>query len=134
MLKEQMTQMAWAGELEGWLTSPPRWHLVADESAAVDWQPMFRSWLSQPAEIISPLSQSELAALTARRAARSGPKANILPAEYSERYHRQFVDRLWLRGLMTVLAIYGFAGDDLLRGAAISGFSDRQALRMRRRR
>ena len=29
-LKEQLLQMAWAGELEGWLTAPPAWHLVAD--------------------------------------------------------------------------------------------------------
>ena len=29
-LKEQLLQMAWAGEMEGWLTSPPQWHLVAD--------------------------------------------------------------------------------------------------------
>ena len=51
MLKEQLTQMAWAGEVEGWLTSAPRWHLVADEATAADWQPMFRSWLGQPVEL-----------------------------------------------------------------------------------
>ena len=70
LLKEQLTQMAWSGELEGWLTSAPRWHLVADETAAADWQPMFRSWLGQPVKTFAPLSQSELAKLTAKRAAR----------------------------------------------------------------
>ncbi len=108
LLKEQLTQMAWSGELEGWLTAAPRWHLVADETATASWQPMFRSWLGQPVETISPLSQSELAALTARRAAQAEPKANILPAEYSARYQQQFYDRLWIRGLLAVLAIYGF--------------------------
>lgn len=107
LLKEQLTQMAWAGELEGWLTSPPRWHLVADETAAAEWQPMFRSAMGQIAELVHPLSQSELATLTARRVARAEPKAGILPAEYAARYHQQFVDRLWGRGLMAALAVYG---------------------------
>lgn len=108
LLKEQLTQMAWSGELEGWLTAAPRWHLVADETAAAIWQPMFRSWLGQPVETVSPLSQSQLASLTTKRAARAEAKANILPAEYSTRYQQQFFDRLWIRGLLTLLAIYGF--------------------------
>ena len=29
LLKNQIEQMAWAGELEGWMTEPPRIHLVA---------------------------------------------------------------------------------------------------------
>ncbi len=108
LLKEQLTQMAWAGELEGWLTAAPHWHLVADEATAAEWQPMFRTALGQPAELVPPLSQTELAALTARRMARAEDKAGILPVEYSARYHQEFVDRLWLRGLMAVLAVYGF--------------------------
>jgi hypothetical protein len=31
-LRDQLMQMAWAGELEGWLTAPPRWHVIADEN------------------------------------------------------------------------------------------------------
>jgi hypothetical protein len=106
VLKEQLTQMAWAGELEGWLTSTPQWHLVADETTAANWQPMFRAWLGQPAEVVTPLSEPELAALTANRAARADTRANILPPEYTARYHDQFVDRLWMRGLGTVLTLY----------------------------
>lgn len=122
LLKEQLTQMAWSGELEGWLTSTPRWHLVADERSAVDWQPMFRAWLGQPVEVISPLSQSELAALTARRAAQAEPKANILPVEYSTRYKQQFVDRLWIRGLLAVLGIYAFLVMIYFVGVQIQGY------------
>ncbi len=105
-LNEQLTQMAWAGELEGWLTAAPQWHLVADEVTAASWQPMFRAWLGQPAEVMAPLSEPELAALTANRAARADSRANMLPAEYTARYHSQFVDRLWMRGLGSVLALY----------------------------
>ncbi len=44
-LKEQLMQVAWAGELEGWLNSPPRWHLVADAAAAAEWEPALRAGL-----------------------------------------------------------------------------------------
>ena len=32
-LKEQLSQMAWAGEMEGWLTALPSWTLVADDES-----------------------------------------------------------------------------------------------------
>jgi hypothetical protein len=44
VLKEQLSQMTWAGELEGWLTSPPRWFLVVDDATAADWQPILSQW------------------------------------------------------------------------------------------
>ena len=97
-LKEQLLQMAWAGEMEGWLTAPPTWHLVAEGTTAGEWVLPLRTGLEQPVEIIPPLSVAGLAGLTATRAANAGPQANLLPAEYSTRYHQQLVDRLWMRG------------------------------------
>jgi hypothetical protein len=104
-LKEQLLQMAWAGELEGWLTSPPEWHLVADVAAS-QWEPPLRAGLEQPIEMISPRPTTELAALTARRSALSDPRANLLPAEFATRYQQQFHDRLWMRSLFALGAIY----------------------------
>jgi hypothetical protein len=115
-LKEQLTQMAWAGEMEGWLTSTPRWHLVADQATAAVWEPALRAGLDQPMEVMAPLPAAELAALTARRAALSDPRANMLPVEFATRYQAQFWDRIWLHGLMALggvyligVAIYGIA-------------------------
>ena len=105
-LKEQLMQMAWAGELEGWLKGAPRWHMVAEAAVAAEWEPVLRAGLDQPVEIRAPLSAPELAALTARRAALAGPTANLLPAEFSTRYQQQFVDRLWMRGLLAVGGLY----------------------------
>jgi hypothetical protein len=105
-LKEQLTQMAWAGELEGWLTGAPQWRLVADEMTTSEWQPMFRAWLGQTVEVIVPLSPPELAALTANRAARAERRSNILPEDYSSRYQQQFYDRLWMKSMGTVLAAW----------------------------
>lgn len=105
-LKEQLLQMAWSGELEGWLTAPPSWHLVADSQTAAEWEPPLRAGLEQPIEIVAPVAVAGLAALTATRATRAGPQANLLPAEFSARYHQQFVDRLWMRGLGAVVGLY----------------------------
>ena len=105
-LKEQLLQMAWAGELEGWLTAPPAWHLVADANTAAEWEPALRAGLEQPVEVSAPVPIAGLAALTATRAAQAGPEGNLLPAEFSTRYHQQFVDRLWMRGLGAVVALY----------------------------
>ena len=105
-LREQFMQMAWAGELEGWLTSPPRWHLVADAAHAADWQAVLQKALDQPVEIVAPKILPELASATARRAAQAGANSNLLPQEYALRYQQQFVDRLWMRGIGAVLGAY----------------------------
>jgi len=104
-LKEQLLQMAWAGELEGWLTAPPEWHLVADVAAA-QWEPHLRAGLEQSIEMISPRPTTELAALTARRSALADPRANLLPAEFATKYQQQFHDRLWMRSLFALGGIY----------------------------
>ncbi len=105
-LREQLVQLSWAGELDGWLTSPPSWHLVADAPTAAEWEPPLRAALDQPLEIIPALSLPELAAKTATRAVQTEPQANLLPPEFSTRYHQQFVDRLWMGSVAAVILLY----------------------------
>jgi len=38
LLKAHIEQIAWAGEMEGWLTAPPRIHLVAGKAEAEAWE------------------------------------------------------------------------------------------------
>jgi hypothetical protein len=104
-LKEQLLQMAWAGELDGWLSSPPKWHLVSD-AATGQWEPPLRAGLEQPIDTVAPRPGRELAALTARRSAQSQPRANLMPPEFALRYQQQFVDRLWMRGLLAIGVLY----------------------------
>jgi hypothetical protein len=117
-LKEQLLQMAWSGEMEGWLTAPPRWHLVADAPTAAEWEPPLREGLEQPIEVIVPLAAPDLAALTAKRAACAEPRSNLLPAEFSTRYQQQFVDRLWMRALLALAGFYMVAV--LIYGVAVA--------------
>jgi len=106
-LKAQLAQLAWAGELEGWLTTPPvRWHLVADPVNAADWENALREGLGDPVQVTPPLPPAELAARTACRAAPAGSRASLLPEEFPTRYHQQFIDRLWLRGLAMTGVLY----------------------------
>ena len=105
-LKDQLTHMAWAGELDGWITSPPEWHLVADAAIAGEWESPLREGLAAPVKILAPLATAELAARTAKRVAAADGSPNLLPPEFAKRYHQQFVDRLWMRGLAALLGVY----------------------------
>jgi hypothetical protein len=82
---------------------------VADGLVAQEWEALLRAALDQPVGVSVSLSESALAALTARRAGLSDPGLNLLPAEFAERYRQKFVDRLWLHGLGAVLAVYSVA-------------------------
>jgi hypothetical protein len=104
-LKDQLAQLCWAGEMEGWLTEPPQWHLVADPVNAAGWEKLLREALDEPVRVAEPAAAAELAARTARRAA-AATGAALLPAEFTARHHQQFVDRLWLRGLVTTGILY----------------------------
>jgi hypothetical protein len=105
-LKEQLLQMSWAGELDGWLTCKPSWHLVAEPEVAAEWEPALREGLEQPIRVEAPLKPVELAALTARRATSADAQANLLPPEFVTRYQQQFYDRLWMRGLGALVGLY----------------------------
>jgi hypothetical protein len=105
-LKDQLAQLTWAGELEGWLTASPGWHLVADGALATEWESVLLASLGEPVPVTQPLPFAELAARTARRSAQTDVRATLLPPEFSARYHQQFVDRLWLRGLVATGILY----------------------------
>jgi len=65
-----------------------------------------RRGLDAPIQLVKPLKPVELAARTAKRAVESDGRCNLIPPEYATRYRNQFVDRLWIRGLLAVGALY----------------------------
>ncbi len=104
ILQEQLAQTVWAGEIEDWITSEPKYHLVADDATGGYWLPLFD--LSQPVEVVPPVASKDLAALTARRVATDGASTNLLPPEFAARYKQKFVDRIWMRALAAMVMIY----------------------------
>src|ERR1039457_4233764 len=63
-LKAQLAQLCWAGEMEGWLTEPPQWHLVADPVNAAEWEKLLREALDEPVRVVEPPPPAELAGRT----------------------------------------------------------------------
>jgi len=106
ILVEELTKTAWAGEMEGWLNSRLRCHLVNETDFAADLEPALREWSGVPVVLVDTVARQALAELSARRAAHAETKANLLPVEFGARYQQQFVDRLWMTGLGAVLAAY----------------------------
>jgi len=108
-LKTQLAQLTWHGELEGWLTSKPEWHLLADGLPAAEWEALLKKAVDEPVRVTAPLGAAELAARTARRVSQSShenPAAALLPVEFSTRYRDQFRDRLLLHGLYAAGVAY----------------------------
>ena len=120
-LKEQLAHIAWSGELEGWLTAPPKWHLSADPVNATEWENVLHAALGEPVQVVAPPAPAELAARTAKRASAAG-KSNLLPAEFTMRYHQQFVDRLWLRALAYTGIAYAVVVAIYFGAVAVLGF------------
>jgi hypothetical protein len=107
-LSEQIAQMAWAGELEGWITGPPRRFLVTTPELAAIWQPLIQEGTEQTVEVVTPQPDATIAQLTARRAVRENGAVGLVPPEYTARYRQQFVDRIWMRSLFAVVLLYLF--------------------------
>lgn len=105
-LKEQLLKTAWAGEMEGWLDFPVKWRVVAEPSVTAEWQAMFSGWAEGTIEVAEQMPRDRLAEFAASRAVRGEPAANLLPAEFATRYRQQFIDRLWMRGLLALVAVY----------------------------
>lgn len=104
--RNQLTQIAWAGENEGWLSLPLRCQLVAGAEQVPVWEPLLAEWSGQPVEVHPPLPPQELAALNVRHVAQQKTRANLLPPEFATRYHQLFIDRLWMRGLFALGVVY----------------------------
>jgi hypothetical protein len=106
LLIDHLTKVAWAGEIEGWLNAPPAWHLVADGPTLDVWEPALRAWTGDRLTSHPAPSAEAAATLCVRRTTSNTSRANLLPDDYRARYHQQFVDRLWMRGLGAVVVLY----------------------------
>jgi hypothetical protein len=105
-LQDTLMQVAWAGELDGWLPLPVKWHFVADDQSGAIADALFSGWTDTPPTRHPALDRKGLARFSAKRAAKQEPTADLLPVDFATKYHQQYVDRLWMRGLGAVVAVY----------------------------
>lgn len=104
-LRAQLNQIAWAGELDGWLTGPPVWRVVAPQETVAATAHL---WQGAEEDIyqVEPKPEKALAELAAARTMAGDDTGNLLPPEFAARYRQRFVDRLWMRGIGAVIVLY----------------------------
>lgn len=107
-LKDQLAQVAWAGEMEGWHKQEPHFHLLGDTAAADAWKPVLERVTGEPVTVDEPLPISQLASLAAGKAAAGESKSNLIPEDLLDRYRQKFIDGVWMRGLGAVVMCYLF--------------------------
>ena len=106
LVRDHLRQSAWSGESDGWMTSPPRCHLVAGPETAAVWKPMLDGVFDAPVRVTAPIADAQIAAATVKRTAAADPSHGLMPVEYLTRYRQQLVDRVWMTGLAATLAVY----------------------------
>lgn len=105
-LTDQLTQTAWAGEMEGWLGATRTCRLCAEAGSLENLVAPLKTWSGAEVERVVPLSGKLLAEKVVEKAAADEHRANLLPAEQVARYYQRQVDRLWMNGLVVIVAAY----------------------------
>lgn len=105
-LKNQLLHIIWGGELEGWYSGNPRWHIVVPEDAVALFEPVVSEISDGNYEKHKPLEAKQIAELTAKRLLDTRTQSTLVPPEYVNRYKQQFIDRLWMSGVAAVVLIY----------------------------
>lgn len=105
-LHDTLMQVAWSGEMDGWLSLPVKWHLVADDQTGGVVDALFEGWTDTTPSRHPALDRKGLARFSAKRAARQESGADLLPVDFGTKYQQQYVDRLWMRGLGAVVGVY----------------------------
>ena len=105
-LEEQLVQTAWAGEVDGWLTSQPSWKIEGDDDLLQKWGSAIKKWAGGNAQLVTAPEVNQVAALTAQHGAALGQEQNLVPVEFLARYRQDFIDGLWMKILGAIVGAY----------------------------
>ncbi|HAB19050.1 MAG TPA: hypothetical protein PLX89_08045 [Verrucomicrobiota bacterium] len=103
----QLGQLAWAGEMDGWLKQLPVTHLAAEVEIANVIVPALHDWSGHPVETMPPTDPAALATESAR-ALRQQPASSLVPSDWAAAQRQKFIDRLWITGLGALGLAYVF--------------------------
>ena len=114
ILVQQLGQSAWAGEMDGWMTSIPPVHLSATPQQLEVLAAPLEEWSGHPVVPVPRPDTSRLATASAE-ALRSEPVSSLIPTEWASAQRQKFIDRLWMHGLSAlgmayVVFLFGFLG------------------------
>lgn len=105
-MAEALAKTAWAGETEGWLPQAPAWIIIADATISSLWQSSLSQQLGAPVSVQAAIASPEAAAASARRHRGTDARINLLPEDYATRYRQQFIDQLWMKGILSIAGVY----------------------------
>ncbi len=108
-VEKELTRISWAGEVEGWMTSPPKWTLVLDPASDPEsaWKNWILSWASDSGRVKEPQSFEKLAQNAATDVSHQQPQGiDLMPEGFSYKYRQRFIDRVWMKGVVALAAIY----------------------------
>jgi len=104
-LVNQLTQTAWAAEMDGWLQAALPIHLHSLPVAAASLTPALQEWSGLPVHTHARLDLGAIAELSVREAVKER-SVNLVPEEIRTRHRQQFIDGLWMRGLAAAGVAY----------------------------
>ncbi len=105
-LTAQLGQVQWAGELEGWLTTELKWHLVGGPETIAEWEPVLQAVAGGPVDVRPPLAPAELARCNAERSLKAVSVEGLIPADKALAYRQQLTNRLWIGALGAAVGVY----------------------------
>lgn len=105
----QLNQIVWAGQIAGWLDDDFKWTLVApaedDEALPMSqWSELLTNLYGEGHQD-KRMTDAELTRLNCSLICK-GPTANLLPPEFVATYNHQYVDKLWLQGIVATVIAY----------------------------
>lgn len=126
----QLNQVAWAGQIAGWLQTDFHWTLVApaedDEALPIGvWAELLTSLYGEGTQT-KRMTDMELARLNCSLICQ-GPTANLLPPEFEQKYYQKYIDKLWLQGIMATFLAYLIFCLVYFSGSTIADFQQARA-------
>jgi hypothetical protein len=104
-LVTQLNQMAWAGEMEGWIAEAPSVRITATAPLVAEFRGPLEAWSGRPVDAATPMDADALASLTAKHAL-PAPAVSLVPPEIHRRQRQKYIETLWVRGLAGVAVAY----------------------------
>lgn len=108
-VEKELARISWAGEVEGWMTSPPKWTLVLDSESDPEssWKNWILTWAPENSRVKEPQSQEKLALNAAVDISKAEPLGiDLMPEGFSYKYKQRFIDRVWMKGVLALAALY----------------------------
>ena len=116
VLVEKINNVAWSGEIAGWMPGDPACYLAKRGDVGADWKVALAKCFGDRIREVEPMSDVDLATATAEYATQSTAPGLMLE-DYAVRYRQRFQDGLWMEGikgaialmLLSLVAYFGYA-------------------------